>query len=139
VDDVLPRRVVELVTPEDAVVKALLASNRPLSQTDLTHPVREANEDWATPEVMSRVLTRLVVQRKITRRPVVPPGVDPPRHVKEMDVQLCDYHPAGRDPWPYGVGGERRCSCEKWPRYAGAIAVEPDGDPGCPIHGESSW
>jgi hypothetical protein len=92
------------VTPEDAVVKALEGSPRPLSFTELTHPVRRATGEWATVPRMMAVLSRLVARRRIVRRPVVPAGETSPRGV---DVSLCDFHPAGRDPWPYGVGGER--------------------------------
>lgn len=95
------------MSPEDAITGALAASPRPLSATELTHPIRRALGAWPTRADMSNALTRLVVHRKIVRRPVVPHGVEPPRSLQEMDVLLCDYHPVGRDAWPYGVGGVR--------------------------------
>ena len=83
------------MTPEDAVVEALEASRRPLSFTELTHAVRRVTRKWATTELMMAVLSRLVVRRRIVRRPV---GMDD-QAARNFAVELCDFHPAGRDPW----------------------------------------
>jgi hypothetical protein len=85
------------VSPEESITASLAASPRPLSFTELTHPVRRATGTWPSRGDMQTVLTRLVARRKIVRRPLVPPGVEAPRSLREMDVALCDYHPAGRD------------------------------------------
>lgn len=83
------------MTPEDAVTEALAASPRPLSFTELTHAYRRATGEWATTEGMMGVLSRLVVRRRIVRRPV---GMDDAA-ARNFAVELCDFHPAGRDPW----------------------------------------
>jgi hypothetical protein len=90
------------MTPEDAVVKALEDSPRPLSFTELTHPVRRATGEWATVPRMMGVLSKLVARRLITRRPLVNQSdFSESKWSKgpSMDVSLCDFHPAGRDPW----------------------------------------
>ena len=81
------------MTPEDAITEALAASPRPLSFTELTHAYRRATGEWATTEGMMGVLSRLVVRRRIVRRPV---GMDD-EGARNFAVELCDFHPAGRD------------------------------------------
>lgn len=81
------------MTPEDAITEALEASRRPLSFTELTHAYRRATGRWATTEGMMGVLSRLVVRRRIVRRPV---GMDD-HAARNFAVELCDFHPAGRD------------------------------------------
>ena len=85
----------ERVSPEDAITEALEASRRPLSFTELTHAYRRATGGWATTERMMGVLSRLVVRRRIVRRPV---GMDDGA-ARNFAVELCDFHPAGRDAW----------------------------------------
>lgn len=115
------------MTPEDAITAALDGTPRPLSWTELLNPVRSTGTA-PTDQVMSRVLTRLVAARRIVRRPSVPPGAEVPRSLREMDVRLCDFHPAGRDPWPYGVGYSEERPCEVCGAY---VTYTDDGPPPC--------
>jgi len=115
------------MTPEDAIVKALEDSPRPLSWTELLNPVRSTGTA-PTEQVMSRALSRLVAARRIVRRPEVPPGAEVPRWFMEQDVHLSSFYPAGRDPWPYGIGYSEERPCEVCGAY---VTYTDDGPPAC--------
>lgn len=121
------------MSPEDAITASLAAAPRPLSLTELTHPVRRATGAWvSTPQMMS-LLSRLVARRQIVRRPVTPADDEGSRALRGMNVALCDFHPAGRDPWPYGIGG-----VEEWlPCPACGVYVTDSSRCGEPCEGRA--